>query len=89
MTPDDLVELQKRLGLSDNRMAQALGVTRQTWRNWRTGRAFPPLARNALRWLLELRRISPANDNIPERLRFFQMALAVACVASAISEVVA
>lgn len=50
-------------------MAQALGVTRQTWRNWRLGCKCPLLAQNAMRWMLELRRISPANDNLPAKLR--------------------
>lgn len=86
MTPDELVALQQRLGLSDNRMAQALGVTRQTWRNWRTGRAFPPLARNAVRWLMELRRISPSNDNLPDRLRFMAT-LVAASLATLAAEV--
>lgn len=75
MTKDELCELQTRLDLSDNRMAQALGITRQTWRNWRTGRPCPLFAQNALRWLLELRRVSPANDNLPARLRFMLAAL--------------
>lgn len=70
MTPDKIVEIQQALGLSDNKMAQALGVTRQTWRNWRTGCTMPVFARNALRWLLELRRLDPANDNLPARVRF-------------------
>ncbi len=83
MTPDDLAALQGRLGLSDNRMAQALGVTRQTWRNWRTGKKLPTLAANSIRWLMELRRISPANDNIPERMRFLTVALASASMAGA------
>lgn len=70
MTPERLIELQQALGLSDNKMAQALGVTRQTWRNWRTGCPCPLFAQNALRWMVELRRLSPANDNLPERVRF-------------------
>lgn len=78
MNSQELTDLQHRLGLSDNRMAQALGVTRQTWRNWRTGRPCPPLAQNAIRWLLELRRIQPANDNIPDRLRFLPAVLVAA-----------
>lgn len=70
MTPEMITEIQQALGLSDNKMAQALGVTRQTWRNWRNGCTCPQLAQNALRWMLELRRISPANDNLPARVRF-------------------
>lgn len=70
MDADELIRLQQQLGLSDTKMAAALGVTRQTWRNWRSGRTVPTLAQNALRWLMELRRVSPSNDNIPPRLRF-------------------
>ena len=70
MTAAELRALQEKLGLSDSKMAQALGVTRQTYRNWRTGRTIPILAQNAIRWLLELRRVAPANDNIPQRFRF-------------------
>ena len=86
MSPHDLADVQRRLGLSDNRMAQALGVTRQTWRNWRTGRAFPPLAQNALRWLLELRRVSPSNDNLPERFRFLAAVVAIGVAVVGMSE---
>lgn len=69
MSPDELRSIQDQLGLSDNRMAQALGVTRQTWRNWRRGCKCPTLAQNAIRWVLELRRLEPANDNLPNRFR--------------------
>lgn len=74
MTPPELVDIQTRLGLSDTRMAAALGVTRQTWRNWRMGRPCPLFVQNSLRWLMELRRLSPANENIPERMRFLSVA---------------
>lgn len=80
MTPDEISAVQQKLGLSDNKMAKALGVTRQTWRNWRTGKACPPLAQNAIRWLMELRKISPANDNLPDRVRFFGALLASAVI---------
>lgn len=70
MTPEMIAEIQQALGLSDNKMAQALGVTRQTWRNWRNGCTCPVFAQNALRWMLELRRLSPQNDNLPERIRY-------------------
>lgn len=70
MTPEMICEIQMTLGLSDNKMAKALGVSRQTWRNWRRGCKCPQLAQNALRWMLELRRLSPANDNLPERIRY-------------------
>ncbi len=69
MSPTELTEMQQRLGLSDGKMAKALGVTRQTWRNWKSGRRCPDLAQNAMRWMIELRRLSPANDNLPERIR--------------------
>ncbi len=80
MLPADLIEIQKKLGLSDGKMAKALGITRQTWRNWRSGKAMPELAQNALRWLMELRRLAPANDNIPERMRFFGALAGVAVI---------
>ena len=70
MTPEMICEIQMTLGLSDNKMAKALGVSRQTWRNWRRGCKCPQLAQNAMRWMLELRRLSPANDNLPERIRY-------------------
>ena len=70
MTPERITALQNNLGLSDNRMAAALGVTRQTFRNWRRGCKCPQLAQNAMRWMIELRRLSPANDNLPDRIRF-------------------
>ena len=73
MSPETICEIQLALGLSDNKMAQALGVTRQTWRNWRRGCTCPLLAQNALRWMLELRRIASANDNLPERVRFVEI----------------
>lgn len=62
-------EVQQMLGLSDGKLAAALGVTRQTVRNWRTGRKFPPFASNAISWMLELRRLDPANDNLPPSVR--------------------
>lgn len=80
MTKDDIEAIQKELGLSDGKMAKSLGVTRQTFRNWRTGRACPIFAQQALVWLMELRRLSPANDNIPEMMRMLSMLLAVALV---------
>jgi DNA-binding transcriptional regulator YiaG len=69
MTTEEIQAIQERLGLSDGKMALALGITRQTWRNWRRGQPCPQFARNALRWLMELRRLDPANDNIPDRIR--------------------
>ena len=70
MTPEKIKEIQQALGLSDNKMAQSLGLTRQTWRNWRNGCTCPLFAQNALRWMLELRRLDPQNDNLPPRIRF-------------------
>jgi hypothetical protein len=35
VTAPELLDLQRRLGLSDNKMADALGITRQTWRQIR------------------------------------------------------
>lgn len=72
VTPEKIIALQENLGLSDNRMAVALGVTRQTFRNWRRGCKCPQLAQNAMRWMIELRRLSPSNDNLPVRIRFNQ-----------------
>lgn len=69
MTQEEIIAIQQKLGLSDGKMAQALGVTRQTVRNWRRGCKCPPFACNALRWMMELRRLDPANDNLPQRIR--------------------
>ena len=81
MDKDDFAAIQQALGLSDGKMAAALGVTRQSWRNWRTGRTCPVFVQNALRWMMELRRLEPANDNLPERVRVLGMAaIALAAV---------
>lgn len=77
MTKDEIIAIQQELGLSDGKMAAALGLTRQTWRNWRTGRACPVFAQQALRWMMELRRLAPANDNLPERMRALSVAAIV------------
>lgn len=69
MTPQDMTNIQRSLGLSDSKMAAALGVTRQTLHNWRTGRGIPPLAQNAMRWMVELRKLSPHNENLPKQIR--------------------
>lgn len=69
MTPEKLIELQNDLGLSDGKMAKALGITRQTWRNWRRGCKCPALAQNSIRWMMTLRTVDPANDNLPEQIR--------------------
>lgn len=78
MTPEDIALIQKELGLSDGKMAQSIGVTRQTWRNWRRGCKCPTFSQNALRWMMELRRISPANDNLPAKIK--TLAIVVAAV---------
>lgn len=69
MTKDELLAIQRALGLSDNKLARALGVTRQTWRNWRTGGTCPQFAQQALLWMMTLRRLDPANDNLPAGVR--------------------
>jgi DNA-binding transcriptional regulator YiaG len=76
LTPEEIISIQNQLGLSDTKLAAALGITRQTWSNWRRGKPCPPLARNAIRWMLTIRRIDPANDNLPQAVRF----LAVLCL---------
>lgn len=65
----NIVVIQQHLGLSDGKLGAAIGVQRQTVRNWRVGRPCPELAQNALRWVLELRRLDPSNDNLPDGLR--------------------
>lgn len=69
MTASDFRAVQQQLELSDGKLALALGVTRQTVRNWRTGSPCPLFAQNAIRWMLELRRLDPANDNLPKGVR--------------------
>lgn len=64
----DLKAVQREHGLSDGKLAKALGVTRQTVINWRRS-GMPLLAQNALIWLLELRRIDPSNCHLPAVLR--------------------
>ena len=69
-TPDYVRDVQQRLGLSDTKLAAALGVTRQTVGNWRKGKCCPAFVVVALRGLMELRRLDPANDNLPPPMRF-------------------
>jgi hypothetical protein len=69
MTPEEIASIQKELNLSDGKIAASIGVTRQTWRNWRRGCRCPMFAQNALRWMMELRRLDAANDNLPVRVR--------------------
>ena len=80
MTPDEIIAIQKELGLSDGKMAKALGLTRQTWRNWRRGCKCPTFAQNSLVWMMELRRLEPANDNLPKGVRALP-SLAIAALA--------
>jgi len=62
-------EVQRDLGLSDGKMAAAIGVTRQTVRNWKRGCKFPIFAQQSLVWMIELRRLDPGNDNLPQGVR--------------------
>lgn len=64
-----ILSLQSALGLSDGKLAKALGVTRQTVRNWRRGCKVPQFADNSIRWLLALHAVDPANDNLPDAFR--------------------
>ena len=67
--PDQVIELQRRLGLRDTEIARALGVTRQTWRNWRKGRTIPYFVGHGLKAIGELYNLDPANENLPEGIR--------------------
>jgi len=69
MSERSVADLQRDLGLSDGKLALALGVTRQTVRNWRCGRKCPHFAQQAMTWMMELRRLDPANDNLPQAVR--------------------
>lgn len=69
MKNTEIASVMADLGLSDGKMAIAVGVTRQTVRNWRRGAAYPPIAQNAIKWMMELRRIDPDNDNLPKNVR--------------------
>lgn len=64
-----ITDLQRSLGLSDSKMAAALGVTRQTLHNWRTGNGCPQFTRNAVAWMIELLRVDPDSDSLPEPFR--------------------
>lgn len=88
MSPEEIIAIQEELGLSDGKMADALGVTRQTWRNWRRGCKCPKFAQNALLWMMELRRLSPANDNLPARLRAIVTLAALALGIDSVFDVV-
>lgn len=69
MKPEEILAVQRQLGLSDTKIAAALGITRQTWRNWRTGQTCPVFAQKALVWMMTLRKLDPANDNLPRHVR--------------------
>ena len=69
MQPQEFISIQATLGLSDNKLACALGVTRQTVRNWRTGGKIPAFVALSLRLMMTLRRMDPANDNLPPGVR--------------------
>lgn len=69
MHQTEFISLQTTLGLSDNKLARALGVTRQTVRNWRTGARIPAFVALSLRLMMTLRRMDPANDNLPPGIR--------------------
>ena len=67
---ENIALIQVKLGLSDTKIAAALGITRQTWANWRRGRSCPQFAMLSLRCIMELRRLDAENDNLPHTLRF-------------------
>ena len=67
--PKQVAEIQHRLGLKDTEIARALGITRQTWRNWRLGRTIPYFVGHGLKAISELYRLDPANENLPESIR--------------------
>lgn len=69
ITTEEIAAIQRRLGLRDTQIAAALGVTRQTWRNWRTGRTIPYFVGHALKAIDALHRLDPANDNLPAAMR--------------------
>ena len=69
MTTEEIQNIQATIGLSDRKMAESLGVTRQTWRNWRIGSRCPVFVQNALRWMMTIRELDPANDNLPALMR--------------------
>lgn len=69
ITPDDIISLQKRLGMNDTEIAKALNITRQTWRNWKTNRTIPYHVGHLIRALDALTTLDPANENLPEGIR--------------------
>ena len=71
----DFVSIYNNLGISDGKLADAIGVTRQTVRNWRKSNSCPTFALNAMLWLSELRVADPINDNIPLVLRARETAI--------------
>lgn len=72
---ETLRALQVQLLASDGQMADAIGVKRQTWRLWKSdrltkkGAPLTPMAALALARMLELRKIDPSNEALPELFR--------------------
>lgn len=70
MTPEEFEACRLRMGLSCLAMARALNLTPVTIHNYRSGRAtIRKCVANAVRWMCELHRLDPANDNLPKDLR--------------------
>lgn len=69
VTPDEIIALQKQLGMNDTEIANALNVTRQTWRNWKTNRTIPYHVGHMIRAIGALINLDPANENLPEGIR--------------------
>jgi DNA-binding transcriptional regulator YiaG len=54
MTPKELTAARNSLGLSPTEMANAMGVTYDTYKNWQSGRrAMPAVADRCVELLLE------------------------------------
>lgn len=72
----DLENIRLRLGLSQRRICMLLLVDPSAWTRWNKTEA-PPHIYQALRWLLELRKINPdvtAPNNIESRVELLQSA---------------
>jgi transcriptional regulator with XRE-family HTH domain len=69
-TPEDIRLLQEDLRLSNTSFGKALGVSRQTIANLRTGStAITEHMANSIKWLVSLYRIDPTNSALPDVLR--------------------